>query len=114
MLLSYGVASFLWPFASMNQREVLATGGKTLSDTLHLVVTGVTVLCNLLTIGFGAVAFGRRLPVLFYSDDPDTPGVRCPDGTGSSPGSGIYKRIGLLFASFEKISEFSDNDETTY
>jgi hypothetical protein len=65
MLLNYGVASFLWPFASMNQREVLAAGGKTLSDTLHLVVAGVTVLCNLLTIGFGAVAFGRRFR--FYS-----------------------------------------------
>ena len=65
MLLNYGVASFLWPFASMNQREVLAAGGKTLSDALHLIVTGVTVLCNLLTIGFGAVAFGKRFR--FYS-----------------------------------------------
>jgi len=63
ILLNYGVASFLWLFASMHQREVLAEGGKTLAETLHIVLVVVTVLCNLLTIGFGAIAFGRRFRI---------------------------------------------------
>lgn len=60
ILLNYGVAGFLWSFASMHQREVLAEGGKTLVEALHIILVVVTVLCNLLAIGFGAFAFGRR------------------------------------------------------
>jgi hypothetical protein len=60
ILLNYGIASFLWLFASMHQREVLADGGKTPAETLHIILVLVTVLCNLLTIGFGAAAFGKR------------------------------------------------------
>jgi hypothetical protein len=44
----------------MHQREVLAAGGGTLSDTLHIVLAFVTVPLFLLTVGFGAAAFGRR------------------------------------------------------
>jgi hypothetical protein len=44
----------------MHQREVLAAGGKTWSDSLHVVLGGVTVLLMFLTIGFGAAAFGKR------------------------------------------------------
>lgn len=65
MLFNYGVAGFLWLFASMHQREVLAEGGKTLTETLHIILVVVTVLCNLLAIGFGAAAFGKRFR--FYS-----------------------------------------------
>jgi hypothetical protein len=32
----------LWPFAAMHQREVLAAGGATWSDTAHVVLGGVT------------------------------------------------------------------------
>jgi len=53
------------PFSSMHQREVLATGGATLSDTLHLVVTGFGVFTFLLEIGFAATAFGTWFR--FYS-----------------------------------------------
>ena len=44
----------------MHQREVLAAGGGTLSDTLHVVLGGVTVFLMFLAIGFGAAAFGKR------------------------------------------------------
>ena len=60
IMLNYGIASFLWLFASMHQRDVLAAGGKTMAETLHIILVLVTVLCNLLTIGFGAAAFGKR------------------------------------------------------
>ena len=59
ILLIYGIASFLWPLASMHTREVLAEGGKTFAETLHGILVVVTVLGNLLTIGFGAAAFGK-------------------------------------------------------
>ena len=62
-ILAYGSLGLLWPFAPMHQREVLAAGGGTLSDTMHVVLGGVTVLLMFLVIGFGATAFGRRFRV---------------------------------------------------
>ena len=44
----------------MHLREVLAAGGGTRSDTLHLVLASVTVLLMLLAIGCAASAFGKR------------------------------------------------------
>ena len=64
-ILGYGSLGLLWPFAPMHQRDVLAAGGGTLSDTMHVVLGGVTVLLMFLAIGFGAASFGRRFR--FYS-----------------------------------------------
>jgi pimeloyl-ACP methyl ester carboxylesterase len=60
LILAYASLGLLWPFAAMHQREVLAAGGGTLSDTLHVVLGGVTVFLMFLAIGFGATAFGQR------------------------------------------------------
>jgi hypothetical protein len=60
LILAHASLSLLWPFAAMHQREVLAAGGKTWSDTFHVVLAGVTVFLMFLTIGFGAAAFGKR------------------------------------------------------
>jgi len=65
LILAYASLGFLWPFAPMHQREVLAAGGGTLSDPLHLFLAGVTVVLMFLTIGFGATAFGKGFR--FYS-----------------------------------------------
>jgi len=65
LLFTYGVLAFVWPFAPMHQREVLAAGGGTFADTLHVILGMLTVLSNLLIIGFGAAAFGKRFR--FYS-----------------------------------------------
>ena len=65
LILAYGSLGLLWPFAPMHLREVLAAGGGTLSDTMHLVLASVTVLLMLLAIGFGAAAFER--PFRLYS-----------------------------------------------
>jgi len=59
-ILAFGSLGLLWPFASMHSRDVLAAGGGTLSDTLHVVLSGVTVLLMFLAIAAGAVAFGKR------------------------------------------------------
>lgn len=57
IIVSAGVGLF-WP--PMHQREVLAAGGGTLTDTLHIVWTVVTGVLMLLAMGFAAPAFGRR------------------------------------------------------
>jgi hypothetical protein len=59
LLIAYAVITLtVGPFSSMHQREVLAARGATLSDTLHLIVTGIGVFTFLLEIGFAATAFG--------------------------------------------------------
>ena len=58
LIVANGVLGLAWP--PMHQREVLAAGGGTLTDTLHIVWTVVTIVLMLLAIGFGAAAFGKR------------------------------------------------------
>ncbi|SRR5829696_6991328 len=65
LLIAYGVIGLAWPLAPMHQREVLAVGGATITDTMHIVFSIVTVLLMLLAIGFGATAFGKWFR--FYS-----------------------------------------------
>ena len=60
LILAYASLGLLWPFAPMHQRDVLAAGGGTFSDTLHVVLGGVTVFLMFLAIGFGAASFGKR------------------------------------------------------
>jgi hypothetical protein len=57
LFISYSVVGLFWP--PMHQREVLAAGGGTLTDTLHIIFTAITVPLMMLTIGFGAAAFGK-------------------------------------------------------
>jgi Protein of unknown function (DUF998) len=58
LLIAYVVIGLAWP--PMHQREALAAGEKTLTDTMHIVFTMVTLLLMLLAIGFAATAFGKR------------------------------------------------------
>jgi len=60
LILAYGSLGLIWPFAPMHLREVLAAGGGTFSDTLHLVLAAVTVLLMLVALGAGAAALGPR------------------------------------------------------
>jgi hypothetical protein len=60
LVIVYGVVGFAWPFAPMHQRDVLAAGGGTFSDILHIIVGAVDSLLFLLIIGFGAAAFAGR------------------------------------------------------
>ena len=63
LLIINGLIGLTW--SPMHQREVLATGGGTFTDTWHLVMATVTVLLMFLSIGFGAAAFGKTFR--FYS-----------------------------------------------
>jgi len=60
LLVVYGVIGLAWPFTPMHLRGVLAAGGETLTDTMHIVFAMATVFLMLLAMGFGAAAFGKR------------------------------------------------------
>ncbi len=57
LLVIYGLFNAYWP--PMHQREVIAAGGATLTDTLHLVWASVTVFLMFLYITFGAASLGK-------------------------------------------------------
>jgi len=63
LLIISGLIGLTW--SPMHQREVLAAGGGTFTDTWHLVMATVTVLLMFFSIGFGAAAFGKVFR--FYS-----------------------------------------------
>ena len=59
LFVAFGIlGGLLWPFAAMHQRAVLAAGGGTLSDTLHVILGLATVVFTLVAVGFGTAAFG--------------------------------------------------------
>ncbi|MBS1124576.1 MAG: hypothetical protein H6Q90_6804 [Deltaproteobacteria bacterium] len=60
LMIAYGLTGLVWPFAPMHLREVLAAGGGTWTDTMHIVLAMVTVPLMLVAIGVGAAAFGKR------------------------------------------------------
>ena len=60
LLVGIGVVDLVGPFTPMHQRAVLAAGGGTLTDTMHIALASLDVLFILLIIGFGANAFGKR------------------------------------------------------
>ena len=56
------VFGFFWP--PMHQREVIAAGGGTYTDTMRLLWGYITIGLMLLRIGIGAAAFGNKFRVL--------------------------------------------------
>lgn len=63
MLVINGILSLVWP--PMHQREVLAAGGGTLTDTLHLVWAGLTMVLMVGGMFTAMRLFGR--PFLVYT-----------------------------------------------
>jgi hypothetical protein len=58
VIIAAGVVGLFWP--PMHQREVLAAGSGTLTDTLHIVWTAANGVFTLLAMGFTAAALGQR------------------------------------------------------
>lgn len=57
----YAIVGIFWP--PMHQRDVLAAGGGTLTDTFHIAFTFITVPLMLLVMGFSATSFGKTFRV---------------------------------------------------
>lgn len=60
LLAGAGVVNLVGLFTPMHQREVLAAGGGTLTDTLHIILGVTDSLLFLLILGFGAASLGKR------------------------------------------------------
>jgi len=61
VILFDAVFGFFWP--PMHRREIIAAGGGTITDTLHLVWAFVHLSLMLLMISFGAAAFGKSFRI---------------------------------------------------
>lgn len=61
LLIVDAIIGFTWP--PMHSREVLAAGGGTLTDTMHIVYTAINALLMFSAIGFSMTAFGSRYRV---------------------------------------------------
>lgn len=99
LLVIQGVFGFFWP--PMHQRAVLAAGGGTLTDTMHIAWTIVTSVFFMFTLGFGAAAFGKRFRV--YSIATMVIVFACGAWTGTyasqiqanlpTPWAGVWERM---------------------
>jgi hypothetical protein len=58
LVVAHGATSFLWLLGPMSQREVIAAGGATSADTLHLVLSAATGLFVAAYVATAAVGFG--------------------------------------------------------
>ena len=58
LILIYSIIGLAWP--PMHQREVVAAGGGTLTDTLHIAWSAAWVIFMLAAIAFSAFALGKR------------------------------------------------------
>jgi len=95
------VFGIFWP--PMHRREVIAAGGGTLTDNLHLVWAFVHLVLMLLMIGFGAAAFGKSFRIFSAAvvllfivfgilTAKESPGIQTNLPT---PHIGIWERINI-------------------
>jgi hypothetical protein len=101
LMFASGVFGLFWP--PMHLREVLAAGGGTLTDTLHIVWTAVNGLLMMLAMGFAAAALGKRFR--FYSIGSIaalllTGAITSADASRleanlPTPGMGVWERINI-------------------
>lgn len=101
LMIIHGIFGLFWP--PMHQREVLAAGGGTLTDTLHIAWTMITVPMFLLEVGFGATAFGKGFRVYSMMSIVIIIGFGILTGMDSSrmeadlptPWMGVWERISI-------------------
>jgi len=99
VLMIHGLFGSFWP--PMHQRAVLAAGGGTLTDTLHIAWAAATGIFFLMEAGFGAVALGKRFRI--YTITTIAIVLTCGAMTGTyasrmqadlpTPGLGAWERI---------------------
>ena len=102
LFIASGAMSTVWP--PMHSRAVIAAGGGTTSDTLHLVWAAVTVLLMFGQIGFGAAALGGRfrlysigtMIVLAIGGVLTFLGAPGLSANAPTPWLGVWERINVL------------------
>jgi hypothetical protein len=102
LLMTHALFGWIWP--PMHQREVLAAGGGTLTDTLHIAWAAVTGLFFLFETTLGTAILGSRFRL--YSIATMVIGLACGAMTGTyaagiqanlpTPGAGAWERVGVI------------------
>jgi Protein of unknown function (DUF998) len=103
LLMVLGVSDLPAPLFPMHQREALASGEGSRTDTMHIIVTSVNSLLILLAIACASTAFGRRfrlysagtiLLLLIAGGLTATQASRL-EANRSTPWAGISERISI-------------------
>ncbi len=102
-LMAYGITGLAWPLFPMHLREVLAAGGATWTDTMHLIFTSFTVLLMVLAMGFGAAALDKPfriytiVTILLLATFGGLTGAGAADvdANAPTPWIGVYERINI-------------------
>ena len=95
------IVGVFWP--PMHRREILAAGGGTLTDTLHLVWTAANSAFTLLAMGIGAAAFGRRfrlysiatMVILLAAGGLTSVDAPSLDANLPTPWMGVWERVNI-------------------
>jgi hypothetical protein len=101
LIIVYSVLNFYWP--PMHQRNVIAAGGGTLTDTLHIVWAMITLLFMMLIMGFGAYASDRSFRLYTVATwvvfivfgiltGVESPGI---NNNSPTPHIGVWERINI-------------------
>lgn len=96
-----GIIGFAW--TPMHQREVLAAGGGTFTDTWHIIMSGISVLLMMLIIIYGAAALGKRfriysiVSIIFFLVFGTLARLEAPnlDKNLATPMLGVWERINI-------------------
>ena len=102
LIAAAGIIGFTWP--PMHLREVLAAGGGTLTDTMHIVYTAVNALLMFGAMGFSMSAFGKPYRVYCIATAIVELGFGVMTGIQSAsmqanlptPWMGVWERISIL------------------
>jgi hypothetical protein len=101
LIILYSVLNFYWP--PMHQRAVIAAGGGTLTDNLHIAWAIATVLLMMIIMAFGSAAFGNRFKLFTIATwliflvfglltGMESPGI---SQNLSTPHIGLWERINI-------------------
>jgi hypothetical protein len=101
LIIAYCILNFYWP--PMHKREVIASGGSTLTDTLHIVWAMITLLFNMLLMWFGALALEKRFRLYTFATWAvfivfgvltfmESPGI---EANLPTPHLGIWERVNM-------------------
>jgi hypothetical protein len=95
------VLGVFWP--PMHLREVIAAGGKTVTDALHVVWTAANGLLTLVAMAFGAAALGKRfrvytigtMTVLLVAGVMTATYASRLEANLPTPGAGVWERVNI-------------------
>jgi hypothetical protein len=101
LLVGAGILGCFWP--PMHQREVLAAGGASTTDTLHVVWSAATSLLTVLAISFSAATLGKpfrrysiaTIAVLVVAGALTARDAGAVDANLPTPWIGVWERVNI-------------------